>query len=45
MSWYEMVWVDRDMPLLTELNVRLGLLVMKIPLLTELLGGGAYGYG
>jgi hypothetical protein len=45
MSWYEMVWVVRDMSLLTELILRLGLLVMKIPLLTELVGGGAYGYG
>ena len=45
MSWYEMVWVVRDMSLLTELILRLGLLVMRIPLLTELVGGGAYGYG
>ncbi len=33
------------MPLLTELNVRLGRLVMKIPLLKELVGDGTYGYG
>jgi hypothetical protein len=39
------VWVVRDMSLLGELILRLGRLVMKIPLLKELVGGGTYGYG
>ena len=33
----------RDMPLLTELILRLERLVMKIPLLKELVGDGTYG--